>query len=230
MKEPRKSASLCFTKGKTQPASRPIHALTAALCFMVLLASCTGDPVPKPRGYFRIDLPADSAASFTGHCPFSAEVPVYARMVKGVGAGEANSSRCWTDMVFPGQRGAVHMTWRQVRGDLPELIHDAHEFKAKHEVLATRIRSEEIRRDSARVFGTLFAVDGNVASPMVFYLTDSTSNFLYGALYFDVRPNADSLAPVTDRIRKDISRFAHTLRWQDAPGAVQHVEQRGKQQ
>ncbi len=230
MKEPRQCAIPCLAEGKRQLVARHLRALLPTGCFLLLLTSCANDPVPKPRGYFRIDLPAESTASFRGHCPFSAEVPVYARMVKGVGAGEANSSTCWTDMVFPGQRGAVHMTWRQIRGDLPELIHDAHEFKAKHEVLATRIRTEEIRRDSARVFGTLFAVDGNVASPMVFYLTDSTSNFLYGALYFDVRPNADSLAPVTDRIRKDISRFAHTLRWQDAPGAVQHIEQRGKQQ
>lgn len=219
MKELRKLAG-----SSMQAAARRLRALLPTACCLLLLASCTNDPVPKPRGYFRIDLPPDSTVAFTGHCPFSAEVPVYARMVKGVGTGEVNSHTCWTDMVFPGQRGAVHMTWRQVRGDLPELIHDAHEFKAKHEVLATRIRTEEIRRDSARVFGTLFAVDGNVASPMVFYLTDSASNFLYGALYFDVRPNADSLAPVTDRIRKDISRFAHTLRWQDAAGAVQHIE------
>ncbi len=53
-----------------------------------------------------------------------------------------------------------------------------------------------------------------MASPFVFYLTDSTDNFLYGALYFDVRPNADSLAPVTERIRADMHHLATTLRWQ----------------
>ena len=100
------------------------------------------------------------------------------------------------------------MTWRQVHGDLPELIEDAHAFKAKHEQMATRIKTDEVLRDSARVFGSLFSVDGNVASPMVFYLTDSTSNFLYGALYFDVRPNADSLAPVTEREPVEPLRFA----------------------
>jgi gliding motility-associated lipoprotein GldD len=199
--------------------------LPVAAC-LLLLFSCAENTVPKPRGYFRIDLPPDSVVPFSGHCPFTAEVPAYARMAKGMGTGEEDGNACWTDMIFPGQRGVVYITWRQVQGDLPELINDAHEFKAKHEVLATRIRTEEVRRDSARVFGTLFAVDGNVASPMVFYLTDSSSNFLYGALYFDTRPNADSLAPVTDRIRQDILRFANTLRWKDASGAVQHVQQR----
>ena len=191
-----------------------------------LLASCTNDPVPKPRGYFRIELPADSTRSYESHCPFSAEVPVYARMANGAGTGTSDGGTCWTDMLFPGQHAAVHITWRRIQGDLPELIRDAHEFKAKHESMATRIKSEEVLRDSSRVFGTLFAVDGNVASPMVFYLTDSTSNFLYGALYFDVRPNADSLAPVTDRIRTDIRHFARTLRWKQPASAMQHVQQR----
>lgn len=195
-------------------------------CCLLLLASCADDPFPKPRGYFRIELPADSARTSASHCPFTAEVPVYASLVKGTGTGGEDGGTCWTDMLFPGQRATVHMTWRRIKGDLPELINDAHEFKAKHEAVATRIRTEEVLRDSARVFGTLFAVDGNVASPMVFYLTDSTSNFLYGALYFDVRPNADSLAPVTDRVRTDIRRFARTLRWQDGTGAMKHVQQR----
>jgi gliding motility-associated lipoprotein GldD len=81
-----------------------------------------------------------------------------------------------------------------------------------------KISSERVLRDSARVFGTVFHVEGDVASPLVFYLTDSTDNFLYGALYFDVRPNSDSLAPVTDRIRADMQHMAATLAWRQAGG------------
>jgi gliding motility-associated lipoprotein GldD len=205
--------------------------LPAALgfVFLIVLASgCSDDAIPKPRGYFRIDLPVDSTNTVASNCPFTAEVPVYAHLMKGAGTGDGDGTVCWTDLLFPGQRAAVHMTWRSVHGDLPELINDAHEFKAKHESMATRIRAEEVLRDSARVFGTIFDVDGNVASPMVFYLTDSTSNFLYGALYFDVRPNSDSLAPVTERIRADIRRFAHTLHWGGQAGVVKDVQQSGK--
>lgn len=201
--------------------------LTAALGLVLLsalAAGCSEDPVPKPRGYFRIDLPADSTKTVVSHCPFTAEVPVYARLVDGKGNGPDDGRTCWTNMLFPGQRAAVHMTWRRVEGDLPELVRDAHEFKEKHQAVATRIKVEEVIRPNDRVFGTIFAVDGNVASPMVFYLTDSVSNFLYGSLYFDVRPNADSLAPVTDRIRTDIRSFAHSLRWEHPAGVVQHVE------
>ncbi|HMN05062.1 MAG TPA: hypothetical protein PKD45_04985 [Flavobacteriales bacterium] len=200
----------------------------ALLGLVLLMAGCGDDPVPKPRGYFRIDLPADSARTTQGPCPWAAEIPGYSNLGQGGGTGHAHGDACWTNLVFPAQRAAVHMTWRRIQGDLPELIRDAHEFKDKHEVLATRIRTENFINDSTRVYGTLFDVEGNVASPAVFYLTDSTDNFLYGALYFDVRPNADSLAPVTARIRDDIRRLARTLRWDGPAGAVQHVQQGGQ--
>lgn len=120
---------------------------------------------------------------------------------------------CWTSMRFETQRATVFMTFRRVHDDLPELINDAHAFKDKHEAKAVKIRTEHVVRDSARVFGDLFVVEGDVASPMVFYLTDSTAHFLYGSLYFDSRPNADSLAPVSARIRDDVRHFANTLSW-----------------
>lgn len=218
--------------GRQLPAAwRTTWLFTAlgAVLLSALASGCSDESVPKPRGYFRIDLPVDSSNTVASNCPFTAEVPVYARLVQGAGSVHPDGTVCWTDLVFPGQRAAVHMTWRSIQGDLPELINDAHEFKAKHESMATRIKSQEVLRDSDRVFGSLFNVDGNVASPMVFYLTDSTSNFLYGALYFDVRPNSDSLSPVTDRIRADVRRFANSLRWGSPAGAVKDVQQSGKQ-
>jgi len=182
---------------------------TKALLGLLLITSCGEDPVPKPRGWFRIDLPEQSYTAWGNDSTFSLEVPAYARMAERTAKGEAR----WFDLRFPQQRATVHLTWSPVHGRMQALIEDAHAFKAQHEAKAAKIRSERVLRDSVRVFGTLFDVEGDVASPMVFYLTDSTHNFLYGALYFDSRPNADSLSPVTDRIREDIRHMAVTLRW-----------------
>lgn len=184
------------------------------LLLTTTLVACSEDPVPRPKGYFRIDLPTERYLPYQGDCPIQAEVPAYARMARrGRDRTAATDTACWVEMRFPHQRGEVYMTYRRVRNDLAELVNDAHAFKSKHEVKAVRIRSERIVRPEARVFGNLFEVDGNVASPLVFYLTDSTDHFLYGSLYFDARPNGDSLAPVTDRIRNDLRHFAQTLTW-----------------
>ncbi|MBK6829716.1 MAG: hypothetical protein IPG92_02750 [Flavobacteriales bacterium] len=176
---------------------------------LTVLMGCGDDPLPKPHGWFRIDLPEQAYAPWTDSATFQAEIPTYAVLVPRAAKADAR----WFDMRFKQQRATAHMTWSPVNGRLAELIEDAHIFKATHEAKAAKIDRERVLRDSARVFGTLFDVEGEVASPMVFYLTDSTDNFLYGALYFDSPPNADSLAPVTERLREDIRHFVATLRW-----------------
>ena len=175
----------------------------------LLLVGCGNDPVPKPRGWFRIDLPEKQYVQWADSGTMSAEVPAYARMARRPTEGDVR----WYDLRFKDQRATVHFTWTPLQGNLMQLIEDAHIFKNTHESKAARIGTEKIKRDGSRVHGRIFHVDGDVASPLVIYLTDSTDNFLYGALYFDVRPNADSLAPVTERIREDVQRFAETLEW-----------------
>ena len=177
---------------------------------LLLVMGCSADPVPKPRGYFRIDLPEQAYRPWTDSTTLSAEIPVYAKM----GIRSSKDQARWFDMRFRGQRATVHLTWSPVNNDLQAMIEDAHTFKRTHQAKAAKINSERILNDSARVIGTMFDIEGDVASPFVFYVTDSTKNFLYGTLYFDNRPNADSLAPVTQRLRADLRHMLTTLRWQ----------------
>jgi gliding motility-associated lipoprotein GldD len=189
---------------------KPSHSAVVVLLVSALLfCGCEREQVPKPKAYFRIDLPEQAYAPWQEAGLFSTEVPSYARIAE---RKHGDATR-WFDLRFPDQRATVHLTWSPVDGRLGDLIEDAHTFKDQHGAMARGMRSERILRDSVRVFGNVFDVQGDVASPMIFYLTDSTSNFLYGALYFDTRPNADSLAPVTERIRSDIRHLAATLRW-----------------
>lgn len=185
---------------------RPVEQI---LFLSALLVGCADDPLPKPRGYFRIDLPEQRFTTRTDSMPFTAEIAEYAKVVER----RTQDAARWFDLRYPKQRATVHLTWSPVNGELQNLITDAHKFKSTHQAKAAKIKSERTLNDSTRVFGNTFDVEGDVASPFVFYLTDSTNNFLYGALYFDAPPNADSLAPVTERIRSDMRHMITTLRW-----------------
>jgi len=187
-------------------------------------AGCGSEPHPLPHGYFRIDLPPVEHVAHDAGC-YSAEVPAAVRVVPRSIEGQ----RCWSDLDYGRYRATVHLTYRSINGDLDQLVEDAHDLKRKHELKAARIRTEVVHRDSARVHGTIFDVEGDVASPLVFYLTDSSTHFLYGALYFLARPNADSLAPVTGRVRDDMRHFMRTLRWNGPSGGMQQADQNGQQ-
>jgi len=69
--------------------------------------------------------------------------------------------------------------------------------------------------DSAKVYGLIYEFGGNTASSLQFYVTDSTRHFMRGALYFFALPNADSVAPVYDFLKKDIYHMIETFRWRN---------------
>ena len=64
-----------------------------------------------------------------------------------------------------------------------------------------------------KVYGMLYDVSGNAASPVQFYVTDSINHFLSGALYFSSQPNYDSILPAIDYLRSDVRKLLETLRW-----------------
>lgn len=58
-----------------------------------------------------------------------------------------------------------------------------------------------------------WALAGDAASPIQFLCTDGIDQFVRGALYFEVRPNGDSLAPVVERLDTDLEHLMANLSW-----------------
>jgi gliding motility-associated lipoprotein GldD len=161
-------------------------------------------------GYFRIDFPPKKYQTYKGECPFSFDYPLYARVIK---SDMANAEPCWLNVEFPQFNAKVHLSYKYVSGNINEIIEECHTLAYKHAIKADAI-DEKLYIDSAnKVFGMLYEIKGNAASSIQFYVSDSTKNFLRGALYFNVRPNKDSLAPVIDFIEQDITQLMETLRW-----------------
>src|SRR5690606_18002102 len=100
-------------------------------------------------------------------------------------------------------------------GDVDELIRDAYGFAAKHEMKATALKRTLIEDNIHKVHGILYDIQGEAASQVQFFLTDSTRNFLRGSLYFNSKPNPDSLAPVLAFVREDIDHMIRSVRWSE---------------
>ena len=75
-------------------------------------------------------------------------------------------------------------------------------------------RSVQYINSNNRVYGIIYDLRGNTATAVQFFVTDSSSNFLRGSLYFDTEPDADSLAPVVDFFREDIIHLIESLKWE----------------
>ena len=88
---------------------------------------------------------------------------------------------------------------------------DAQSLVFGHESAATGIRRQSFELPGKS--GMIFLLEGPVATPLQFYITDSTQHFMRGSLYFNHRPNPDSTAPVLDRMEADVRKLMDTLRW-----------------
>lgn len=184
------------------------------LTVVLTLAGCKPDYTPKPRAYFRIDLPKKEYQVLTGQYPYSFEYPVYALIKSYQGKWkDTDTADYWINVEFPQFRSRVHITYKQVNHNLANLVEDAHTYAYKHSIKADAINQSEYIDGPKKVYGVLFDIKGNTASSEQFYVTDSVHNFLRGALYFDCEPNKDSLTPVRDFLRIDMIRMIESLSW-----------------
>ena len=178
-----------------------------------LLAACGNDDdfySPKPKGYFRINFPAKSYTTYDNSCPFIFDIPKYAAVVPDK---DAKADPCWLNIVFPIFKATIHITYKKVDKNLSAYLEDSHELAVKHQVKASGLEEEIVMKDSVKVYGLIYNIEGNAASSLQFYLTDSTTHFLRGSLYFMSRANADSLAPVLGFIKQDIQRMIQSFKW-----------------
>ena len=173
---------------------------------------CRERVVPKPRGYFRIDLPEKEYRLYDTICPFLFEYPVYGHISYKVGK---NSEPCWFNLEFPSFRAIVHFSYKSVNKNLETILKETYDYAYSHSIKADAITEQPWQNRPDKVYGILYDIKGNTASSIQFFLTDSTKNFLRGALYFSVEPDADSLAPVIQFFREDIIHLVETFSWKD---------------
>lgn len=182
-----------------------------ALILFFSMDACREDYTPKPRGYFRIDLPEKEYRLFDTVYPYTFEYPAYARVVPD---HRINSEAYWINIEYPQFRGTIHVSYKAVSGNLLEYLEDARTFVMKHIPKADAIDDSLIYRPEDRVYGLVYDIEGTgAASPCQYFVTDSSAHFLRGALYFNTSPNNDSLAPVIEFIRQDIRHMLTTLKW-----------------
>jgi gliding motility-associated lipoprotein GldD len=198
-----------------------LHVIVLAPCF----TSCDDDDdkiySPKPRGYFRIELPVKEYRLYDSLCPYSFELPLYARIQPDRHKG---ADPCWLNIEFPKFKATVHLTYKDINNNLNKFLEDSRDFAVRHEIKATALDETVVIRDSSKVYGMVYDIAGNTASSVQFYLTDSTKHFLRGSLSFYCVPNADSLKMIIDFIRKDIVQLVKTCKWKDASTPVKEIK------
>ena len=190
---------------------RLIKIFSLILVLTFLLVSCGENYTPLPRGYFRIDFPEHTYRLSDTTFPYYFEYPEYAELQN---SPHNPDSMYWINVIYPQFKATVYLSYKNVDGNLITYLEDAYTLVSKHIPKADAINDSLIVDNERNIFGLTYKIEGSgAASPYQFFVTDSASHFLRGALYFDIVPNNDSLEPVIDFITDDIKHLINTLEW-----------------
>jgi len=194
--------------------------IAAILLIMVALFSCKSDnlPTPKPRSYPRVIYPEKKYVAFdTNFCEFTFEYPAYAQIIQDTSFfGNKPVDECWFNIYVPQFQSLIFCTYYPLgsKNKFFKVLNDAYKLAGIHNKKANFI--DEIPIDlPGKVYGTIFSIEGPVASTYQFFVTDSTRHFLRGALYFNARTNQDSLEPVANFMKQDIQHMIKTFKWKN---------------
>ena len=180
------------------------------ICLTGFLGSCTQTSVPRPYGYFRIDLPEHSYRKIdTLNLPYSFDLSRHVQLISRQEPGE----QYWIDLNYPALNATIYCSYKPIKGNLNDFLEDSRKIVYKHSIRADGIREKVYENPAKNVHGILYDLKGNTASSIQFILTDSTHHFFRAALYFNNVPNKDSIAPLSDYIRQDIIRMMESFEW-----------------
>ncbi len=186
-----------------------------AVTVFTLLFSCRKARTPRPRGYFRIELPEKEYQRFVSEDDFSFDYPVYG-VIDTVSKNPDNNYIHY-NIRFPDYKSTVYLTYFRGQNKdniLSKIENLRNNYVYKHIVKADDITETPFEKTENQVYGIIYDIKGNAASNLNFYITDDSSRYLSGALYFRARPNKDSLAPVVSFFREDIIHLLESLHWE----------------
>ena len=188
--------------------------LTVSLLFLAVLGlnSCGNkDFQPKPLGYNRLVIPPAEYTLSPDTLPYQFEYSKHARFYEDTSWVR---DKHWVEVYYPSLKANIHITYKRIKNfeQLKEYFNDAFVLTSKHQIKSNAIDEVIITTPSGKT-AAIAELDGEVPSQFQFTITDSTTHFLRGAVYFYTRVNNDSLAPAIDYVKKDALRLVNTVQW-----------------
>ena len=193
--------------------------LLLLIFIFVFLNSCQQSElgIPKPRMYPKVEYPDRNSVSFSeSYCPITFSYPDYFTVGQDKYFFEDKPvNPCWFDLESVALNSQIHCSYLNVknRAHFDKLVGDAFKMAGKHNQKANYRREQVIDNPEDDVYGLIFELQGPVASPMQFFVTDSTEHFFRASLYFNSKVNPDSIAPVYQYVKDDVIEMIESFKW-----------------
>ncbi|MFT4536270.1 MAG: gliding motility-associated lipoprotein GldD [Saprospiraceae bacterium] len=187
---------------------------------VMLLFSCKEEGIftPKPRMFPRVEFPVKAYKEFSiAACHFTFQKPEYATIKTGITFfGEKAKHPCWFDLEIEKLNTSLHFSYTKIDGEntLEKLVRDAFKIVEEHNAKA-KYTEEILLENKNGVKGLMFNLEGPVASPINFFLTDTLEHFVRASLYFNSAVDPDSTQIILDFVSEDVDKILSTFAWKE---------------
>lgn len=184
--------------------------LVLLITALALLSSCSKEYTPKPEGQLRLE-PENAGYYLEDKYPgFRFMAPAHTR----IETVKDSADKLWFNIVYPELNACIYCTYLQAGPErIRQMIDDSNRLIGQNIGRIEAINEYPFEYMDENLYSVLHHLKGDIPSPIQFVLTDSVSTFFRGALYFDTKPNFDSIAPVLDFISQDIQTLIETFQW-----------------
>ena len=180
------------------------------LILILLILSCREQALmPKPDGYFRIEFNKPNYIKFK---KTDSEITFYLNKNEATEIDAINN--------------VLKLSYLKLNMDLilkfnllskvdniQMRLEDFYDIIQTHAKKSNTLSIKDYENKQHKVYGTLYEFKGDVATPLQFFLTDSTINFISGYLQPKSKVVYDSIYPSIQYIKNDILVLFESLRW-----------------
>ena len=182
------------------------------ICFIFILG-CDNYLMPKQSAFLRLDYTNPQYEQINNNSfPFLFETNNILSNIS-----EINVSDESIDFIlkYDELNGQVNFQYKNVDSKevLDSYILDLKKTIETHSIMANSVRIRDYVLEENDIYGRIFDLSGNVASPYQFYLTDNKNSIISGFVYFNIKPNYDSILPAINYIEKDIIKLIESFNW-----------------
>lgn len=170
------------------------------------MVSCQDTELIKPAGQLRLSYSKPEYNILDTECPYTFDLNQNATVII--------KENCDININYPNMKATLYITYQKIRPhNLDSLLVDAQKLAYNHTIKANSIPEQPFINPDEDVYGMFYMINGNAATQAGFYVTDSVNHFLNGALYFEAKPNFDSIYPAVVYLRADMRRMMETIKW-----------------
>tara|TARA_S200000501_G_scaffold257359_1_gene241128 strand:+ start:15656 stop:16228 length:573 start_codon:yes stop_codon:yes gene_type:complete len=179
------------------------------LIFFTIFFSCIDNNLPKQSAFLRIEFPEPN---YIATKEIKLPIDFYYNL-SAVDVSVINSKQL--SFNYANMKMSIDLFLKKMieTNDLENNFRDFSLILETHSKKSNGIFVREYEDVNNSVYAKIFELRGDVASPIQFYLTDSTSNFIYGSLNLKFKPKYDSIYPTIQYVKNDILVLIESLNW-----------------